>query len=258
MISLLITCRSRHEPASGANVSPLRRPLLTSPANPTVNASTRSDGRLIVVVPHEPGSCGGVTECALDHRLDVGVVSRRQRGEAHLVVPGAPQPLADHRADLLRGPLADRPGDHPRLAEAAPACAAAEDLDAQPVVDDLGERHEGPLRVRPIGEIGHGALVDGGGHVGVAGFDRHEAGAVVLDVVHRRHVDAGQSGELAEQRLASRPAGGLPVADDVGDLTDDLFAVAEHGHIDEVGERLGVERAVPTDHDQRMLRATVG
>ena len=49
MISLLITERSRHEPASGANVSPLRRPLLTCPASPTVNASTRSDGRLTVV-----------------------------------------------------------------------------------------------------------------------------------------------------------------------------------------------------------------
>ena len=48
MISLLITWRSRHEPASGANVSPLRRPLLTWPARPTVKASTRSDGRLTV------------------------------------------------------------------------------------------------------------------------------------------------------------------------------------------------------------------
>ena len=49
MISLLMTRRSRHEPASGANVKPLRRPLVTCPASPTVNASTRSDGRLTVV-----------------------------------------------------------------------------------------------------------------------------------------------------------------------------------------------------------------
>ena len=53
MISLLITWRNRHDPASGANVSPLRRPLLTWPARPTVKASTRSDGRL--TVSEQPG-----------------------------------------------------------------------------------------------------------------------------------------------------------------------------------------------------------
>ena len=97
------------------------------------------------------------------------------------------------------------------------------------------------------------------GHVGVAGFAPTRGGR---RRTRRAYIDGtytpGSRGELAEQRLASRPAGGLPVADDLGDLTDDLLAVAEHGHIDEVGERLRVERAVPTDHDQRMLRATVG
>ena len=44
MISLLITWRSRHDPPSGANVSPVRRTFWISLAIPTVNASTRSDG----------------------------------------------------------------------------------------------------------------------------------------------------------------------------------------------------------------------
>ena len=64
VISLLITLRSRHDPASGANVNPLRRapPVpsfgfpATRAASPTVNASTRSDGRLIDVLPHAVGS----------------------------------------------------------------------------------------------------------------------------------------------------------------------------------------------------------
>ena len=45
-MSLLITCRIRHVPASGANVRPVRRALDTCAAMPTVKASTRSDGRL--------------------------------------------------------------------------------------------------------------------------------------------------------------------------------------------------------------------
>ena len=44
MISLLITWRMRHVPASGANVRPVRRTFWISLATPTVNASTRSDG----------------------------------------------------------------------------------------------------------------------------------------------------------------------------------------------------------------------
>ena len=60
----------------------------------------------------------------------------------------------------------------PGLAEAAPARAAAEDLDVEPIVHDLDERHELLLRVRPVGEIGDRALVDDGGNVGEAGPHR--------------------------------------------------------------------------------------
>ena len=47
-----MTQRSRHEPASGAKVSPDRRALATWAATPTVKASTRNDGRLTLVGPH--------------------------------------------------------------------------------------------------------------------------------------------------------------------------------------------------------------
>ena len=48
-----MTWRSRHVPASGANVRPVRRTRWISLAIPTVNASTRSDGsdRLTQPVP---------------------------------------------------------------------------------------------------------------------------------------------------------------------------------------------------------------
>ena len=41
----------------------------------------------------------------------------------------------------------------------------------------------------------------------------------------------------------------LPLADEVGDVTDDFFAVAEHGQVD-VGDRFGVVGAMTTDCDE--------
>src|SRR5581483_10343459 len=49
----------------------------------------------------------------------------------------------------------------------------------------------------------------------------------------------------------------LPLRHDLGDLVHDFFAVADDEHVDEVGERFGIERAVATRHDQWMLGTTV-
>ena len=158
---MLITCRSRHEPASGANVRPVRRTFWISLAIPTLNASTRRLGSETLTPPVPAWSDDEIGDDAVDAR-EVGA---RQRRERDLVVAGAAQAFVHHRADLLLRPLAHRTGDHARLAEAAAARAAAEDLDVQPVVHDLDERHELLLRVRPLGEIRDRALVDLRGNV---------------------------------------------------------------------------------------------
>ena len=179
-----------------------------------------------------------------DDAVDAGEVRARQRGERDLVVTGAGEALAHHRAHLLLRALPHRAGDHPGLAEAATAGAAAEDLDVQAVVHDLDERHELTLRVRPLGEIGDGALVDDRGNVGEARPHLGDVRAVVVDVVHRRHVHARDRRELAQHRLATRAAA-LPRADDVGDLADDLFAVADDERVDVLRERLRVVAQCP-------------
>ena len=51
MISLLITWRIRHVPASGAKVRPVRRAFWIWAAMPTVKASTRRLGRLTDTLP---------------------------------------------------------------------------------------------------------------------------------------------------------------------------------------------------------------
>ncbi len=101
-------------------------------------------------------------------------------------------------------------------------------------------------------EVGDGALVDDGRDVGVAGRDRTHDRAVVLDVVERRDVDAGDRREVAQHGLAAPRAAALPRADDLDDLGDDLFAVADHERVDVLGERLGVVRAVAAGDDDRV------
>ena len=173
-MSLLMTWRMRHVPASGAKVRPVRRAFWICAAMPTVKASTRSDGS---DTDTRRGRCSRVGDGVADDVLDAAEVGGGQRRERHLVVAGAAQALVDHAPDLLGRALAHGPGDHARLAEPAAPGAAPEDLDVEPVVDDLGERHELVLGVRPVGEVGDGALLDLGRHVGVAGLDRHQVGA---------------------------------------------------------------------------------
>ncbi len=55
-MSLLMTVRSRHDPASGANVRPVRRAEPTVAAMPTVNASTRRLGSDTDTCPRFTGS----------------------------------------------------------------------------------------------------------------------------------------------------------------------------------------------------------
>ena len=252
-MSLLITCRTRHVPPSGANVSPVRRTFWISLAMPTVNASTRSDGNdnahvaAALLLVDEPATRPSIPEKS----------AVRERRERDLVVPGAAQPVLHHGADLVGGALAHRAGDHPGLAEAAAARAAPEHLDVEAVVHDLDERHELVLRVRPLAEVGDGALVDAIGHVGEPWAHLGDERAVVRDLVHRRHVDARDRRQLAEHALAAVRPERFHAADDLGDLADGFLAVADHERVDEVGHRLRVERAVAADDDERVLRAAL-
>ena len=59
---------------------------------------------------------------------------------------------------------------------------------------------------------------------------------------------------------SSRPPGpalALPLAHDLGDREHDLLAVAEDGGVEEVGDRLGVERRVAAGEHDRVVLAAV-
>ena len=190
----------------------------------------------------------------LGQLADLGVVGAGQAEEADLLVAGRLEPLVDHRADAGDRPLPHRAGDHAGLAEAAAAGAAAEDLDAHPLVDALGQRHQRRLRVGPLVEVHDGALADLRGHVVAGAADRRDrAVRTVGDGVEARHVDAVDPRQAGQQLVATAgTALGLPRLDDVGDVADHLLAVTEDGGVDEVADRLRVERGVPTGDDDRV------
>ena len=200
---------------------------------------------------------------ALGDLGDLGVVGGAQREQAHLLEAGRGEALLDHLADAGDRTLAHGARDHAGLAETATTRAAAEDLDAHPLVDGLGHRHERLLRVRPLVEIHDGVLRDAPRHTVrlLAQHDTLDAPVgQVVDLVHRRHVDAARAREFEQQPATPAGAlGELPLLDDVGDEQDGLFAVTDDGGVDEVGDRLGVERRVPAREDDRVVdRALVG
>ena len=148
---------------------------------------------------------------------DLGVVGAGQRQQPDLLVAGRLQAGLDHLADAGDRPLAHRPRDHAGLAEAAAPGAAAEDLDAHPLVHRLGQRHERLLRVRQAVEVHERALVDAERDVGPvrarrAGCGRR-AGSRRRRSAGRRRRRCGR-GAAASPRARRRPAwpGGGPAS----------------------------------------------
>ena len=186
------------------------------------------------------------------------MVGAGQRQQPDLLEPGRRETVRDHLADAGDAALPHRASDHAGLAEPAAAGAAAEDLDAHPLVHRLGQRHERRLRVRPLVEVHDRVLGDPRRNpvrFGTTAASRPSA--QVAHVVEARDVDPAGRGQPQQRVVPAQPVV-LPVADDVGDHPDHLLAVAEHRGVDEVGDRLRVERGVSAGDDERMRVVAVG
>src|SRR4029077_20471719 len=92
------------------------------------------------------------------------------REQRELLVARAAHELRRLLDDALGVPLAQRPVDVARLAEAAALDAAAHDLDARPVVDDAQVRDDRLLRWREPVEIDEDPL----SHRRLRGLDRFD------------------------------------------------------------------------------------
>ena len=170
---------------------------------PTLNASTRRLGSDTLTPPVPSWS---LTRSATTPSMP-GEVGARQRRERDLVVAGAAQALAHHRAHLLLGPLAHRAGDHARLAEAAArACSRGR-----------SRRSAGRARPRRAARAAASGtasrprsatvrLSTTAGTSAKRGVHRADERAVVLDVVHRRARTRRRSSRARAARLRATRA----------------------------------------------------
>ncbi len=186
---------------------------------------------------------------------DLAVVGGRQREQTDLLETGGLQASLDHVADPGDRPLADRPGDHAGLAEPAAAGAAAKDFDRHPLVHRLRERDEWMLRVRPVVEVHHRVLADPPRHAGSirarpAGSDRPGGSPRRRTPARRpRRWPRGGAAPPRARRVGPPPSS----PDDLADREHDLLAVAEDGRVDEVGDRLRIERGMSAGDHQRIV-----
>ena len=189
------------------------------------------------------------------------MVGRRERGQAHLVVARLGKPAQNGGGHVVGGALADRAVHHARLAEAAAARAAAQDLDVETIVHHLGERHDARLPAAAFGETAVQALLDKRRQPLLNRFDprtRLLGGRLVAPAVQRRNVPTILVRERA-QDVGARGAGLPHAADERERLRHGLLALADRDRIEERRVRFGVVGAgASAEHEQRTLGALVG
>src|SRR5581483_12235193 len=161
-------------------------------------------------------------------------------------------PVRHHLPDRGDRPLPDRPGDHAGLAEPAAVRAAAEDLDAVPLVHGLRDRHHWRLRIRPLIQVKYRVFRYRRRH---ARAIRYHVSNTAVSMI-RYVVEAGYISDRRQSYEQPVPPAGLPLllpaTDQVRDRQHGLLPVAEYDRVQEVRHRFWVERRVPTSDYQRV------
>ena len=186
----------------------------------------------------------------MNQALYLAVIACAEAGERDLFVPGPVDDLLHEVVEVGKGAFTDRASDHAGLAEAASLRAAAQDLQAYPVMNLLGVRHDVVGRKSLFVQAAYRAFDDRATAV------RHDQSAAVSHThrVKRGHVNAFKLGEAAELPFT---AFALSLTQHLSNFDDHVFTVADHKRIDEIGERLGIEHAGPAGQDNRIVIGTV-
>ena len=123
----------------------------------------------------------------------------------------------------------------------------------------LGQRDQRFPRIRPEVKVHDRVLADLPRDAGPVRDDPLDtAVGEIGHVVEPRDVHTATRGEPQQQPVAAAWAARvLPLANDFGDGEDDLLAVAQHGGVDELGDRFRVERRVSPGDDHRVFVAPV-
>ena len=193
--------------------------------------------------------------------LALGVVGRRERRERELVVAALRETALARLDDLVRRAFTHGSIGHARLAEPAPASAAAKDLHRLAVLDDAEVGHDplrGGVRRRKVRDaaLEHDVRCARplAGHR-VAPSRRR---LVDHDVVERRNVDAGNPRET-EKDVGARGTFGTGVPHAGAHVHDAILAVSEQHGVEGGGHRLAVPcRGSAPEDEGIVLVALVG
>ena len=252
MTILLITLRIRSEPPSGANVSPDRRPfLLSSLASVTLNASTRVDGsdKPVFVPSYLSARPLAISSISLWSALDSESRPTSSKPVARIPASTMSPIVVMLRSRTGRVIIPAWQNRQPRVQPRKISTLLRSCTDSATGTMRLA-------RVRPLVQVHDGVLGDGVRHAWTVRRDPLDpAVGQVLHVVELRHVQLRTGGEPGEQTIApARPARALPLPDQVGDGQRGLLAVTEHRAVEEIGDRLRVERGMPAREHERIAR----
>ena len=172
------------------------------------------------------------------------VVAAREAQQRRLLAAGVFEALLAYLDDPLGAPGADGPVDIARLAEAAAAHAAAEELHVHAVVDYLRARHDGRRGIIGLVQVGDYALCHDLRRA-LEGPQLTERAVVVpARLVERGDVDALNLGGLDEE-AALLPALVAGLLEEAQDLDVHLFALAEDHEVEKGRHGLRVAAARP-------------
>ena len=186
-----------------------------------------------------------------------GVVARGERGQRDLLIARLIDQLFGQVENVLHAALAHRAVDHACLAEAAAARAAAQHFDVDAVVHNLHERHDDALRILGLVKVGHHVLDDGAGYAllrRLKGLQR--AVLVVGCLIEAGHIDAAEPRQPAQAFLSGN-ALSLARLHHVDGLQRADFAVSNGKRVDEMIQRLRIERARAARNDDRIVPGAV-
>ena len=195
---------------------------------------------------------GGPLVQVIQQFFQLAVVGGGQAGKAELLITGIGAQVLRRLVQQAGITLTHGAVQKPRLTDPAAAHAAAQHLDAGAILNGTHHGHHEVRRRGKLVQILDDGLGDAGRDARLVGRDGLDpAVLVILHIIERRDVDAGDFGDAQQQLLFGDAAflfGLLDLSTDAGQL---VFTLTQLDHIEEIRNGFRIAGAGTARHDQR-------
>ena len=179
----------------------------------------------------------------------VGIVAGGERHKSHLLIAGGLAGIDALLHQQLLATVTDGTIDKTGLTEAAATDTAAEELQHDTVVGDLGGRDDGLYRVVGLVHVGDQTLGDLLGCTILGGDGRNDTILTVGHLIQRRDVNTGELGGFL-QELVLGPVFCLGLTVQLDEFRQGILTFAQGDHIHKGGQRFGVIDRSTTSYHQ--------